>query len=448
MIDISETSQKLKDVFERMFQKLETDHTDILVHEIEIFTCYEDGFINALIKNGGYISQKYCQEPRPDSDLPDEFFKEYFEEDADSETVFLASELFPSWIVDVAAAPSLSKEEFFELIQPLIVAALKSANAGRDLPMLLKPFTFVLKIFGYPESVLFFRNADGKEMWAGENQNLDRFEDNNVSGKDMIPPVQQIELRMTYWDRLPDKNPKNELLFCDDFSLRETQYWALTAAAHTAIRNGHCLDSLFLNMSPEEAQTRLSDVWQVDSRLELVQILDYFWYEGQHLNYDIVLESLLSVPWYEWKAEIERFTQENEDGDITYTLIPLLETMETAFSLLKREKVITSDFVTSVLAWDFGRFIYVCRLGFAAGYISEEEAWDAIMPAADALQQEFESWEELSISYLTGCLLWNGSFQERTAAINNHNLLIQNPQSPFNSLPWNLELEENGVNLQ
>ncbi|WNY26020.1 DUF1266 domain-containing protein [Methanolapillus millepedarum] len=443
MIDISETCQKLKDVFERMFQNLETNHTNILIHEIEIFACYEEGFINILIKNGGYISQKYCSQKPLESDS-NALWEEYFKENADNDTVFLASELFPSWVFDISKGPSFSKEDFFKFIKPLVATALKTAGFEKlNLPMLMKPMTFVLKVFGYPESVIYFRNADGKEMWADgvDGQNIDRYSDNDISGKSATFAVQKIEARLDYWSVLPDKNPKSELLFCEDLTLREAQYWALTAAAHISLREGQCLDSLRLNMSREEAQTHLSEKWQINSRAELVQTLDYFWYEGQHLNYDIVLENILPLSWHEWKMEIEKFTQENEDGDTIVTLIPQLESMETAFHLLKREQIIATELVTSVLAWDLSCFIYVCRLGFAAGYIGEEEAWDSIMPAAAVLQQEFESWDELSVSYLTGCLLWNNSFRERTTAVKNHELLIQDPQSPFNSLPWNLELD-------
>jgi hypothetical protein len=35
-----------------------------------------------------------------------------------------------------------------------------------------------------------------------------------------------------------------------------------------------------------------------------------------------------------------------------------------------------------ILAWDLVRYIAVCRWGYLAGYLTETEAWDHIMPAA------------------------------------------------------------------
>jgi hypothetical protein len=47
----------------------------------------------------------------------------------------------------------------------------------------------------------------------------------------------------------------------------------------------------------------------------------------------------------------------------------------------------------SILAWDFIRYISLCRWGYLAGFFSEREAWDEIMPAAVRLRQTFFPWE-------------------------------------------------------
>ncbi|WNY27463.1 DUF1266 domain-containing protein [Methanolapillus ohkumae] len=440
MIDISMISQKLKDVFERMFLKLNTDHADLLVNEIEIFACYEEGFMNILVKNGGYISRKY---------LSDELFEEYMDQNADSETLFLASELFLDWTDDIAVGPSMTKEEFHDFLKSLVVGSLKSLEDSAHFfnsPVFSLPVTVLLKIFGCRQTIVFFKDISGKNQWAvassGDvSENLDRLEDTILSGKSHVSSFQKIEKRMNAWIVLPDKDPKSEFLFAEDFSLREAQYWALACAAPISLRDGFYLDSLQVKGGEERARADLSMFWQVESRKELIQTLDSLWYEGQHLNYDLVLESVLNLPWPEWKSEIEKFTQENEDGENTFTLIPHLESMETAFYILKQEKIIQTETVPSVLAWDLGCFIHVCRLGFAAGFIREEEAWDSIMPAALILQEEFESWEDLSVSYLTGAIIWNNSYREQEAVLKNHTLLTQRPESPFLTLPWGLELD-------
>src|SRR5947208_742465 len=39
----------------------------------------------------------------------------------------------------------------------------------------------------------------------------------------------------------------------------------------------------------------------------------------------------------------------------------------------------------SLLGWDYARYIALCRWGFLVGYLSEQEAWDKIMPVARLL---------------------------------------------------------------
>jgi Zn-dependent protease with chaperone function len=58
-------------------------------------------------------------------------------------------------------------------------------------------------------------------------------------------------------------------------------------------------------------------------------------------------------------------------------------------------------------AWDLVRSITLCRWGYLAGFITEDEAWDEIMPAARILQHLFSSWRELGRSYLSRRDLWS-----------------------------------------
>ena len=47
-----------------------------------------------------------------------------------------------------------------------------------------------------------------------------------------------------------------------------------------------------------------------------------------------------------------------------------------------------------ILGWDYTRYVAVCRWGYTVGYITEQQAWDKIMPVARKLQKTFDSWEE------------------------------------------------------
>ena len=61
----------------------------------------------------------------------------------------------------------------------------------------------------------------------------------------------------------------------------------------------------------------------------------------------------------------------------------------------------------SLLGWDYGRYICLCRWGYLVGWLNEQEAWEKIMPAAELLQKSFSSWEDLGRNYLIGRLFWS-----------------------------------------
>ena len=56
----------------------------------------------------------------------------------------------------------------------------------------------------------------------------------------------------------------------------------------------------------------------------------------------------------------------------------------------------------SLLGFDLCRYVAVCRWGCLCGYLTEDEAWDKIMPVAAKLQATFSSWKELGQNYLIG----------------------------------------------
>ena len=56
----------------------------------------------------------------------------------------------------------------------------------------------------------------------------------------------------------------------------------------------------------------------------------------------------------------------------------------------------------SLRAWDLGRMIIVTRWAYGAGYISEEEAWEQILPIAKTLRTLYHSREDYLSSYIGG----------------------------------------------
>ncbi|MEM6991162.1 MAG: DUF1266 domain-containing protein [Myxococcota bacterium] len=59
-------------------------------------------------------------------------------------------------------------------------------------------------------------------------------------------------------------------------------------------------------------------------------------------------------------------------------------------------------------AWDLLRFIVVIRLGAAAHYIADDDAWERIHPVAARLQASYVGWPEMAQAYVVARRQWKG----------------------------------------
>ncbi|HTK84183.1 MAG TPA: DUF1266 domain-containing protein [Patescibacteria group bacterium] len=97
----------------------------------------------------------------------------------------------------------------------------------------------------------------------------------------------------------------------------------------------------------------------------------------------------------------------------------------------------------SIQAWDFGRYVSLCRWGYLVGYLSEDEAWARIYAVGMHLQSVFSSWQDLGRDYLIGRRFWNYSRSvkddDKEKAV--FKQLSDQPDSPWQKIPWNLNLK-------
>lgn len=97
----------------------------------------------------------------------------------------------------------------------------------------------------------------------------------------------------------------------------------------------------------------------------------------------------------------------------------------------------------SIIGWDYARYISLCRFGYTAGYLSEDEAWLRIMNAARLIQRTFSSWQELGENYLIGRQFWSlDQTQKNGAAMRvTYRRLLDDANSPWRRIPWALDLK-------
>ena len=174
------------------------------------------------------------------------------------------------------------------------------------------------------------------------------------------------------------------------------QLWALATAALLVQYNGDSHELLGSRPSSDHtwAQNGLRNWWGITSREEAMATLD----------------------WLEKTGHRERFQAED------------------------RSRQRQQQPPTPYLAWDYCRLVWVAGVSYVAGYLTEEEAWQRIVPAARAIQVNYSSWREMGEDYLRGRQRWNG---RRDPQFDQIFQLLTNPDdrnSPWNKNKWNTDL--------
>jgi hypothetical protein len=171
----------------------------------------------------------------------------------------------------------------------------------------------------------------------------------------------------------------------------------------------------------------LSQWWTVNSREDLLKMLNWLQFQGHRYEFEQLGRRLDALTDGQF-AILETLAQKHQQT------LNELEITRKNHELLGQK---------GILAWDLVRYISLCRWGYHAGLLSETEAWDRILAAALRLQQTFDSWQDLQSNYLIGREYWsleqtktNGA---RYRAI--YEQFLEDPASPWNANPWDMDLQ-------
>lgn len=215
--------------------------------------------------------------------------------------------------------------------------------------------------------------------------------------------------------------------FSRPVAAKSPQAWALAMIFEM---NGYRHDLLAGTVATHDGEKTgkrlLADGWDVHSRDELLTRLNWLQFRGHRSEFEQLGRRVDALSEQDF-ARIETVAQSNPQA------LNQLEITRKNHRVLGQKEI---------LAWDLMRYIAVCRWGYLAGYSSESEAWDRIMPAALKLQQTFASWQNLQSDFLIGREYW--SLQQtqlkgsRFQAI--YDRFIREPSSPWNANAWDMRL--------
>lgn len=64
-------------------------------------------------------------------------------------------------------------------------------------------------------------------------------------------------------------------------------------------------------------------------------------------------------------------------------------------------------------AFDKARIVWLARVGFAAGWLSEQESWEYVRRAAEASRSGYPSWDQFAEAVVAGAIEWNRDVGKR-----------------------------------
>ena len=207
--------------------------------------------------------------------------------------------------------------------------------------------------------------------------------------------------------------------------------WALATTALLTYRNGERLDRLSPDVQSDsgraEVRTILHDWWGIDNRSDLLNDLEFLDREGHRAEFQKQGQSLIAMTDAQYQSALSA-ARRHPDA------VRRMKLVRDYYRRCRR---------SSLVGWDYCRYIMLCRWGYMVGFLTEDEAWRRIMPAARTLQAGFGSWAELGQDYLVGREFWSREETERTGQIYRdiEKWLVQEPRSPWKQLPWRMALD-------
>lgn len=99
------------------------------------------------------------------------------------------------------------------------------------------------------------------------------------------------------------------------------------------------------------------------------------------------------------------------------------------------------EFGDQYMIWDYARIFMLVRLAFDIKWITAPEFWHILKAFAPAIQQHYNSWEQMAYTFLEARKLWAGTEitqQDRFEKLIQK--LLNEPTSVWNNVSWNTDL--------
>ncbi|MDR2050043.1 MAG: DUF1266 domain-containing protein [Treponema sp.] len=219
--------------------------------------------------------------------------------------------------------------------------------------------------------------------------------------------------------------------------MSKNKLWALALTGFLTVVNNDQHDVLGFNDINENNRQRYLEVlkrdWNVNNREELLETIQKTENEGHAASLKYIKEIIQETL--------------NENGEFTIvTVYNKYHLSSRYYNYLKFTVINWNRFGNrTILSWDLGRAIALCRWGYSAGFLTEEEAWEKIMGLAKKIQSLYQSWEEFGYDYYMGRVFWASGFGDDINYLIQTDKLYTNLTGEYGywkNFEWNTDLTE------
>lgn len=215
---------------------------------------------------------------------------------------------------------------------------------------------------------------------------------------------------------------------------------AFACGANLSFLNGSFLNSLTTlhgDSTKDDVEQMLEAHWDIDSRVSLLETIQWLNDEGHRGYWKKIWLSLQKIPREEWSLSSHRVAYELAvDGANPETVKEYTENLIEGISQISSLGLLENHTSWNCATWDYGRAINLCRWGFDVGYLNRDEALEKIRKIAEKLYSQYNSWNDLSMGYLLGFVMWNCDPYSLNKLIHGHYLLLNESKSPWQLIDW------------
>jgi hypothetical protein len=219
--------------------------------------------------------------------------------------------------------------------------------------------------------------------------------------------------------------------------LTSEQLWAIALTGIMSERNNSNHTTLESNDMNEKNKKIWLEVlrrdWSINNREELLQTLENMENDGHAASLKFIKEIIQETIQDKGEFSIITIYNKYQLNSRQYNYLK--------FTILNWNRF--SD--RTILSWDWGRNISLCRWGYDVGFLTEEEAWEKIMYYAKKIQPLYSSWEEYGYDYYMGRVFWVSGFGEDVAYLLQTNPIYNKligESGYWHHLKWNIVLEK------